>query len=54
MSAARFGIVTSHPLPNHFDAQPNKLFEYLSAGLPSCILICFGVILPNLLELGRR
>ena len=45
MSAARFGIVTSHPLPNHFDAQPNKLFEYLSAGLQYYILIsCFGAI----------
>lgn len=34
LSQARFGVVTFHPLPNHIDAQPNKLFEYLSAGLP--------------------
>lgn len=34
LSGARFGIVTFHPLKNHISAQPNKLFEYLSAGLP--------------------
>ena len=28
------GIVTFLPVPNHLDAQPNKMFEYMSAGLP--------------------
>lgn len=34
LNQARFGVVTYLPAPNHIDAQPNKLFEYLSAGLP--------------------
>ncbi len=34
MSKSKAGLVTFHPLPNHIDAQPNKMFEYMSAGLP--------------------
>jgi len=31
---AQAGLVTFLPAPNHLRAQPNKLFEYMSAGLP--------------------
>ena len=34
MSQSIAGIVTFYPLPNHINAQPNKMFEYMSAGLP--------------------
>jgi len=31
---SKIGIVTYLPLPNHIKAQPNKMFEYMSAGIP--------------------
>lgn len=34
LSKAKVGIVTFLPVPNHIEAQPNKLFEYMSASLP--------------------
>lgn len=34
MACSSVGVVTFLPGPNHNDSQPNKMFEYMSAGLP--------------------
>ncbi|MCY2990960.1 MAG: glycosyltransferase family 4 protein [Planctomycetota bacterium] len=34
LAQACAGVVTYLPVANHLEAQPNKLFEYMSAGLP--------------------
>lgn len=34
MAASRAGLLLFHPEPNHVDAQPNKMFEYMAASLP--------------------
>ncbi|OQM76230.1 glycosyltransferase family 4 protein [Manganibacter manganicus] len=34
MQKSMAGVVTFLPAPNHIDAQPNKMFEYMAAGIP--------------------
>lgn len=34
LSSSIAGLVIFHPVPNHINAQPNKIFEYMAAGIP--------------------
>jgi glycosyltransferase involved in cell wall biosynthesis len=34
LARARVGLVLFHPVRNHVNGQPNKMFEYMAAGLP--------------------
>lgn len=34
LGTSRAGLVVLQPMPNYLDSQPNKLFEYMAAGLP--------------------
>ncbi len=34
LACSNLGVVTFLPSPNHVDSQPNKMFEYMAAGLP--------------------
>jgi glycosyltransferase involved in cell wall biosynthesis len=34
LSRVRAGLVVLRPVPNHLNSQPNKMFEYMSVGLP--------------------
>tara|TARA_B100001939_G_scaffold341172_1_gene350407 strand:- start:151 stop:1254 length:1104 start_codon:yes stop_codon:yes gene_type:complete len=42
LANSKVGVVTFLPEPNHINAQPNKMFEYMSAGLP---IVCSNFLL---------
>lgn len=37
LGTSKIGIVTYKPEPNHLHAQPNKIFEYMAAGIPMVV-----------------
>jgi len=51
MTQSRAGLLLYHPEPNHVDAQPNKMFEYMSAGLP-LVASNFPLWVEGLTEVG--
>jgi glycosyltransferase involved in cell wall biosynthesis len=34
LAQSRCGLLVNHPIQNHTDSEPNKMFEYMAAGLP--------------------
>lgn len=48
LNSAMAGLVLFQPTPNHIHSQPNKLFEYMSAGLP--IIVSDFPLWKNLIE----
>jgi len=51
MQGSKIGMVTFLPVPNHVDAQPNKMFEYMSAGIP--VIGSFFPLWKDILEVNK-